>query len=572
MAELTTALISAATKKALEYIDPIIKYTKNKFDSTNAEENIIDKITHLQNVKTIWQYDKSVSIFEFYYPTKFFINQEHVQVEVYQDFRSNKPIVIEGNVGQGKSIFLRYIALNEFTLNSKIPLFIECRSLKASIVMDSIYNLLMSYGFPNDDNIFFQLLNSEKFTLYLDGFDELSILDAETVIKQIEYFITQFPKTKVLITSRPDSGIQMSSYFDVLSISNILDLKGFITKIIDDEYDPKELIEKIEQSNSEIKSLLTSPLLITLLVFTYQVNQEIPKQFSEFYNDIFQILLNKHDNTKAGYKRERHSALNNIELQNVFETFCFLSKKNTELVFDYKQLNTYIEKALLIMELEADTTQVVNDILKITNLIIPIGMEYQFVHRSIQEYFTACFIKNRDEQGAIKAYQYILSNYAYDSYHKVWKQELLFLEEIDSFRYIKYVFLPHINKILLEFNIENIEMLTASDVLKKVKIYFKSGSYHHSRFVFSNNFIFEPMKTLISYKVETGLAMNMDMYEYVMTKFNDFEDFEINANEFEGEEARNEIYNLLSELVRSYYEKIRILELEKNISDELFEL
>ncbi|MDD2829138.1 MAG: hypothetical protein PHW18_06155 [Sulfuricurvum sp.] len=567
-----SALITEGVKKTLTLLDPLLKNLKDKYNRYEVEKNIVDKISKIQYVKTIWQYDKAVSLFDFYYPAQIIINKSPFAVDTYSDFKSNNPIVIEGNVGQGKSIFLRYLALTEFTVNNQIPIFIECRKIKTGILLDSIDAVLNSYGFSDEPHTRNELLLSGKFTFYLDGFDELPSKYVPDIIHQLEFFTLQYSSARVIATSRPNSELQKSSSFDVFKISEITDLEGFILKIVDAEYEPFELIQKIKNSSSEIISLLYSPLLITLLIFNYRVSQVIPTQFSDFYQKLFEILLARHDNTKAGYKRERKSNLNDIQLQDIFEAFCFFTAKEDILLFDSRELNDYFFKSISLLKLDVETSDVVEDILKITNLIIQDGMVFQFLHKSIQEYYSSSFIKHRDETTAKKAYVFLLQN------HKTWRQQLNFLSEIDRNRYIRYIFNPQMEDIFKEFLVNNIydfKKVSVYDILNKEEI---TVIFHEQKFVgmqvthraLQNNLLYEQISMYINQKFADCSAEYMETLQANFINIKEYKDYVINGNQLNCPQIEMEILKHLNTLIEIYERNTAFLAQEQYISDELF--
>jgi len=86
------------------------------------------------SVKTLWNIDKEVSLFEFYHPARISIDSTTAPV-VFKDINtlpSGNNYVIQGTAGQGKSILLRYLygqmAFSTKT-ERKLPLFIELRKV-----------------------------------------------------------------------------------------------------------------------------------------------------------------------------------------------------------------------------------------------------------------------------------------------------------------------------------------------------------------------------------------------------------------------------------------------------------
>jgi hypothetical protein len=82
----------------------------------------------------------------------------------------------------------------------------------------------------------------------------------------------------------------------------------------------------------------------------------------------------------------------------------------------------------------------------ITNLIIDDGFdEYRFVHKSIQEFFSASFIKSLDYELKMKFYNKCSSDY---QLYSTFSNTLFFLEEIDYYDYCGHYYIPAVSNLL----------------------------------------------------------------------------------------------------------------------------
>lgn len=143
----------------------------------NIKENYLDRIASLQYVKTINDFEESKSLYDFF--VKPHIEKtnknERSPVDSLNDIRSFRQILIQGIVGQGKSILMRHLAIQELLVNKKIPLFFELRYLDETQNLDQllkkIFNEWMGIQHPK---IIKHALDSGDVTLFFDGFDELS--------------------------------------------------------------------------------------------------------------------------------------------------------------------------------------------------------------------------------------------------------------------------------------------------------------------------------------------------------------------------------------------------------------
>lgn len=214
-----------------------------------------------------------------------------------------------------------------------------------------------------------------------------------------------------------------------------------VRKLCENEDLANNLIECVEKHEGNIKNLLCTPLMITVLVITYKSFQKVPEQLSEFFEDMFHTMLRRHDGTKPAYTRERACNLNDFQYQAIFEALCYVTKEKG-LSFKQGAMNDNVQNAIKLAKIEADSQKYTYDINKITCLLIYEGREYRFLHKSLQEYFAASYIKNKPDAVSAKIYGKLLE----DGYK--WNEELLYLEEIDNYKFLKYFFVPLCKKYL----------------------------------------------------------------------------------------------------------------------------
>ena len=455
MEPLTSAVAVKAIAKPL---NDIYELGKDRFKTTllkaktNANITKIHKqISATHKVKTIWQIDKEVSLKSFYYPSKIIIEEEATTISSIKKIPQETNTVIQGIVGQGKSIFLRYLSYQETNSGQRIPLFFELRRIEGSETLEeNIKKLLANLNFEAIDDIYDFLLNSGKLVLLLDGFDEIPSDKVSRIIFELEDLSQKYENLKIIITSRPDSGIEQSAYFRVYRLAPLQpkDIPGFLSKIIDNKEKRAALNKAIEDSTSNIKGLLTTPLMLTLLVLVYKSENKIPEQLSEFYENLFSLLLSRHDKSKPGYVRERATKLNERKLQQLFEAFCFVTRRKELTTIGHSEIHSTVEEAIHLTGMECDSSSFLKDITKVSNLILEEGYSYHFIHKSIQEFYAANYISSRPEELVQKFYITIAG-----LRHRDWIQEVNFLSQIDSYRYTKYLYTPNVSTFLSNYEI-----------------------------------------------------------------------------------------------------------------------
>lgn len=451
MVEPTTALAMGFAKTLNKPLNDLYIYLKdntkfyldkNKLNEIN--KNLEEKIKNIRNVKTIYKGDEAIDLESFFFAPSIIINDNKVKkINSLDDFGSDN-IIIEGGAGQGKSILMRYLAGKEFIEGDKIPIFIELRKInKEGDILQYIKESLTTWIFSVSDELLNWCLLSGKITLFLDGFDELKDQDVLNVIKELELICNKYSKTKIIISSRPENSIQASNFFKVVRIKpyNLNEQIGLIRILVEEQESFDTVVKALGNNPLDIKELLSTPLMVTLFVMTYRAKLTIPDSLSKFYQDLFSVLIYKHDRTKPGYQREFKCSLNENSLQEWFEVFCFISKNQKKLSFESrKELLDCIKESTKKGFQEQNPSSLLDDISKNLCLIIRDGNSYSFIHRSIQEFFAASFIRNRPEDLAEKAYS-LIGKKAFQ-----YRAEIKFLSEIDTYRYCRFLLVNTLNE------------------------------------------------------------------------------------------------------------------------------
>lgn len=415
----------------------------------NIDQNIAKKAQSIKLVKTIYKGDEAIDLENFFYcPTLFYGNKK-----INFDKLTSENTIIEGIAGQGKSILMRYLVYKEYQLSNRIPIFIELRKINSKgNIVEFIRESVSNWIFDVNDELLHKIFESGKLTIFLDGFDELKREDMLPIITELEKISAKYEQTKIIISSRPDNEIQSSNFFKVIKIKpySKLDQHGLIRKLVEEDESYDNIIKALINSSLDVEELLSTPLMATLFVMTYRAKLVIPDSLSKFYDDLFSVLIYKHDRTKPGYQREFKSQLNEKTLQEWFELFCFLSKNKKKLSFSSrKEILDCISLTLTKKFENENPSALLDDITKNLCLIVRDGNSYNYTHKTIQEFYTACFIKNKNEDISEKIYEKIIKQLFY------YKSELSFLSEIDKYKYSKFLLIPLLSHFFKYFKSED---------------------------------------------------------------------------------------------------------------------
>ena len=444
---------AVAAKKAIErVVDVTYELGKAQFGrqiqhwkAKSKIDGIYKKIKNVRKVKTIWQVEKEIDLSQFYYPSKVRIGDKRKTIDDLSDFDYDGNIVVRGTIGRGKSIFFRFLTSQELLKGKAIPLFVELRRVKKDQTLSAqLLQELKSLGLEMNEETLLFLAKAGKIILFLDAFDEVKESQRSDLISEIEHFAKSYESLRMLISSRPNSGIEASPFFRVFELCGLEnnEYEQVIAKMAHDEKTASEIVKGVRRAEGRIAQLLTTPLMVALLMLRYRVDQSIPENAIAFYGDLFNLLLLRHDKTKAGYVRTRKSQVGDAALLEIFNGICYLTRKGGQGAFTLNELHKYAKDAVTIADQRCSADKVVADIIEITCLIIEEGGECKFIHRSLQEYHAACFIKEQPDDSVAKFYK------AARSFFQPWEQELEFLSMIDKYRFFKFFLIPDIHAAL----------------------------------------------------------------------------------------------------------------------------
>lgn len=474
---ITTLIVTAgvgALKKPMEEIISLGgKGIRDYFQQWQAEINLdalAQKIEQVGLITTIASRQAS-TVDEIYYPAHLKQGKGTRTPHSADEFFSERIrlAVIQGTAGQGKSVFLRYLCLQDLRGGRKIPLFIELRKIDTdNDLLTLVRKHFIFLGFKENliDSAIQIMLSTGKIRLFLDGFDEVKREYALSVKEQIQTLLNKNQKLEIVLSSRPGAlsqyliDIGRLQQFEIAPLVE-KDYAGFFDKIGVPFETKERLLIAIHRSNAQIRRLLSTPLMLTLLVLTCGMQQDLPDTLPEFYDSLFNLLSSMHDGTKPGYVRQKATSLSNQELEILFRAFSFASKELVGRVsLNASQFEQSIQYATKLTEIKCTTEGFKTDVTETICLMAKEGMDTTFVHKSLQEYYSASFIHHIEEDSlAHQVIASIESNHLYS-----WLNELRFLEDFQNLSYEKCLGIPHAEKFEELLCIQNRKSPTISKV------------------------------------------------------------------------------------------------------------
>lgn len=443
-------------------------------------EKISEYYVRLASVKTIFSRDEAIAIDSFYYPSRVSFKNRNTPVNKLSDLPDGH-LVIEGVVGQGKSIFMRHLALSIISdkTQQKIPVFIELRNItKKNPLTDLIFKSLKCIGIKADSEVINYLSKEKKLVLVLDGFDEISdeiVLDTLAEIAELKNLN---PGLKIIISSRPQNAIQNISDFKVFTLEPLrpADHDAFLKKLGVDSARRDELVTAIKDSPQDIQDAISTPLMMSIVVLVYESVNQIPPYLSEFFSALFHVVFTQHDSLKEAFRRTHHTGLPENKLQHLFEAFCFVvMQKSYGRTLSMSKFHECFEKAIkYVPDAKCSADKFREDIVGVACLMLEEGVgETTFLHKGILDYFAAAFAA-RLEALSESFYTSIASAY------KNWKVTLQFLANIDQHRYLKFYYLVVVTK-ELEAISNTLRELEDADVVAYVSGLFTEAEFSVSK-------------------------------------------------------------------------------------------
>jgi hypothetical protein len=448
--ELVSATISFF-KKNIGLFKNVIKV--NFLD--NLADAIPSYIAHIGEVKTLTSMEKQ-KLSEIYFPLKI-ENTRGVgfSVETVDDFidsTNNNLFVIEGTAGHGKSFFMRFMCCRELERGKYFPVFISLNKiLPETSLIDYIVNEINILGFGFDKSLMMSFVKKGRIAFFFDGYDEVSPESQIYIYNQIEKIARKHKSTPVLISSRPDNGLQHTPSIHLFKLSPMQSREQmqFLRKIGLGNEGSEYLIRDFKD-RSNLQKLTTTPMLLTLLWVAYKYEQEIPNDATEFYQLLLPTFLYKHDNSKLGFKRVRKCNIGNVSFKALFEAFSYKTFSKGEYSLSSLVFEGLLAEAVKLTGIPSEqllTQDLKDDIVDVTCLMVRDGYDrYNFIHLSVQEYYTACFIADLPEKRIIDFFEDAARKKQEKSNtFRRWRVVMDFLAVMSKSLYLKYFIAPIFN-------------------------------------------------------------------------------------------------------------------------------
>ena len=489
MTGVTTNLIEDSIKGAWKKVNKFFKDIEAKDEIRYGEayeEYLRNTKNKYRKIKTLIYRHAPKELYSFYECIGVHYNGKTIDTSNINNLISEEnKIVITGSGGMGKSILLKHLFLNAIEETEYIPILIELRSLnvieeKSISLKSTIYDMLVQNGFVLEKEYFEYSLAEGGYIILLDGLDEVNRDKVSKVTAEIRNFSDKYNENKYIVSSRPsDDFIGWNDFAEMLSMK--LNKKQALDLIQKIEFDEnvkqvfyKELDEKLYD---KYKSFASNPLLLNIMLLTFNNNASIPDKLNDFYEQAFSTLFNMHDATKDSYVRDIRTGLSCEDFKTLFSYICFKSYFRDEYEFTEGKLRKYIKEAKeKFGETQFTIDDFQEDLTMSVCMLMKDGLNYRFAHRSFQEYFAAWYTCKLTDD----VQQKLLTNWLKESNTVNTDSYFTMLYNMQSEKVNKIIFAPGIKEIKQRvdengYNFELLKFLFKGILPRKVVKKIKDG-------------------------------------------------------------------------------------------------
>ena len=321
-------------------------------------------------------------------------------------------VIIIGTGGLGKSMMMRHLMLNaiaNFDDLKRFPVFVPLKDFDEN--SDSLFEYIFSKVGVFDDTIskvqFEQLLAHGSCLLLLDGLDEIGANSVERFELELEILTDKYSGNMFVLSSRPFQAFISYERFSLLRLMpfNSRQAMQLIDRL---EFRPdepaikKKFLSVLERMLFRThRSFTENPLLLTIMLLTFEQYAEVPVKMHVFYREAFEVLAKRHDASKGVFKRALKTGLSVDAFADYFAELCFRSYSDEKFEITAEEFDGYFNKLnarMLANDKRTTSNDFIEDLCSNLCLMYYEGNSYHFTHRSFQEYFCALFFSKQKDK------------------------------------------------------------------------------------------------------------------------------------------------------------------------------
>ncbi|MEM8504778.1 MAG: NACHT domain-containing protein [Cyanobacteria bacterium P01_D01_bin.1] len=347
---------------------------------------------------------------------------EHI--DAYRAITDHRRLMVIGEPGSGKSVLLKYLAWSyglgklEEIEDRPVVVLLELYRLSDPKLDEAklIQAIVDSFGrnqFPNARNFVQNGLEKGIFLLLLDGLDEVNSDVRAHVVGVIRDLLRgKWKKCRVAITCR--TAVYEGEFSDIaerkLEVVEFTDqqMRQFLSAWKPEMARARKSVNQMMAALRErplILKLARNPLLLTLIAYLYtEPAFVLPRSRAEFYEKSTSILLEQRE--YKGDDDYKHNSFKPSEKRRVLRHLALYAQDHSADLKDRRSLKSEVVREQIKVVLPSldiapeNAKDMLEEIAERSGLFLKIdgGERYIFPHLTIQEYFTASALKNKETE------------------------------------------------------------------------------------------------------------------------------------------------------------------------------
>ncbi|GHP00030.1 hypothetical protein KSF_100770 [Reticulibacter mediterranei] len=338
--------------------------------------------------------------------------------------------IVLGDPGAGKSTLLKYLTLksiNKQLLNiPDLPIHIELGEFAYSDTQDLVEfassQWYERYGFPQQEaRIYIEKHLVEGSAIFLlDALDEtviganedIAIESYRRTLGAINQMAARYPKVSIVVTARK-AGYYRRPRLHGFTELEVLDfrldeMKQFIVNWFA-HHTVTRRHATADKLNAELaraprmRALAANPLLLSLIVMVYEVQQDLPEKRAELYKQCIDVLLYKWDTSRD--IRRRREFKPEYKRQLLMEIAWHFHQQGRR-YFSEDELLKVIAHFLPTIRHSAQQCKLILSEIEEENGLLKEQAHgwHGFLHLTLQEYFVALYISENDKLDVLLPY------------------------------------------------------------------------------------------------------------------------------------------------------------------------
>jgi len=240
------------------------------------------------------------------------------------------------------------------------------------------------------------VLNESRALVVLDGFDEVADVNLRSLIlNEVRELTLKLETSSLIMTSRTGEfvrNIDNAKVYEICPLTN-LQIEQFAKKWLGKLGEAKKFVEQVKKS--PFGDAAIKPLNLAHLCALFERIGSIPEKPKTVYRKILRLLLEEWDEQRSVRRTSSYSKFEPDRKYDFLAAVSYhLTTEREKLTFGSQTLIKIYKRICRDFSLPADESkQVAQEVESHTGLLLKCGYdEYEFAHKSLQEFLAAEFI------------------------------------------------------------------------------------------------------------------------------------------------------------------------------------